>query len=117
METNRKLIQIVIPGQPIPAKRVTGRCLWRAKAYADYKEMVAWELKKLRLGQIDGDCSIQRMTFYREKNRRADLDNLLKSIMEAFQMSGIVKNDSQVVFIKNLSVQYKSDKPRVEIEF
>lgn len=109
------MIEIKVKGQPIPAKRVTGRCLWRAKAYAEWKEFLAWEIKKLRLGQIDGDCSIQRIAFYRSGGRRADVDNLLKGVLEAFQASGLVKNDSQVTFIKNLSVSYQSDDPRVEI--
>ena len=107
---------ITIKGQPIPAKRVTRRMLWRAKDYADYKEFVAWQLKRVKIKPIVDDCHIKRISFFRKGNRRADLDNLLKSIMEAFEMSGVVKNDRQIVSIKNLEMTHNSKNPRVEIE-
>lgn len=112
---------VIIKGQPIPAKRVTGRTLWKAKAYADYKEYVAWELKKqvkpsdlCRL-EATGTVSIESIRFYREKRRTADLDNLLKGILEAFQMSGLVANDAEITHIEHLSVHYNAEEPRVEI--
>lgn len=110
-----KNIKIIIYGQPIPAKRVTGRSLWRAKDYAEYKEYLAFSIIKKRIAPYKGDCYINNISFYRKGNRRADIDNLLKGVLEAFQMSGLVKNDNQVVGIGGLSLYYNSDNPRVEI--
>lgn len=109
---------IIIKGQPIPAKRVTRHTLWMAKAYSDYKDYVAWELKRiLRPKQpIKNDITIKRLAFYRETNRRADIDNLLKAIMESLALCGYIANDKQVVCIEKMTVEHGSLDPRIELE-
>jgi len=115
MESNHQ--EIVIKGQPIPAKRVTRHTLWMAQEYAAYKEFVSWELRKILRPKvaITDDIVIKRLAFYRKTNRRADIDNLLKSIMEALALSGYIANDKQVVGVENMTVEHGSDNPRVEI--
>ena len=115
MELNHHVI--TIKGQPIPAKRVTRHTLWMAKEYAEYKQFVAWQLRKYLHPKvaITEDITIKRLAFYRRTNRRADIDNLLKSIMEALALSGYIANDKQVVGVENMTVEHGSDNPRVEI--
>lgn len=110
---------MVIAGQPIPAMRVTGRTLWKGKAYADYKEMLAWEMRRRGIPKrwdASKDMVIKRVAFFREGRRRADIDNLLKGVMEALAAAGFVDNDRQVVGIERMSVEHGSLNPRVEID-
>ena len=109
---------ITIKGQPIPAKRVTGRMLWRAKDYADYKEFLGWEIKRALRPKvaITTDITIKRLAFFRQTNRRADIDNLLKSVMEALALSGYIANDKQVVCVERMTMEHGCENPRVEIE-
>jgi len=118
MEEKKDDLKIIVRGQPIPAKRVTGRTLWKAKAYADYKEFLAWQIK-LQLRPkfpITEDITLKRVWFYRENNRRADIDNLLKCVMEAIALSGYIANDKQVTRVLDMGMEYKSLDPRVEID-
>lgn len=105
-------------GQPIPAMRVTRFTLWKAKAYSDYKTALAWVIKtKLKpLKPITEDITIKSIAFYREGNRRADIDNLLKCVQDALQLSGYIKNDNQITEIEHLTVLHGCTDPRVEIE-
>lgn len=109
---------IVIKGQPIPAKRVTRATLWKARDYAEFKENLAWEMKSLLTFNepLTEDITIKRLAFYRKGNRRADIDNLLKAVMEALALCGYIANDKQVVGITNMTMLHGSDDPRIEIE-
>jgi Holliday junction resolvase RusA-like endonuclease len=111
-------IKIVVKGQPIPAKRVTARTLWKAKAYADYKEDLAWQFKKALkpIKAITEDITIKGLRFYRSGNRRADIDNLLKGVMESLALCGYIANDKQVVRIKDMEMFHGQEQPRIEIE-
>jgi len=118
MPEKKEGLKIIVRGQPIPAKRVTGRTLWKAKAYSDYKEFLAWQMKlawRPKCPLVEDIC-IKRVSFYREKNLRADIDNLLKGVMEALALSGYIANDRQVVRVCNMTVEHGSNDPRVEIE-
>lgn len=111
-------IVITVLGQPIPAKRVTRHTLWTARAYSEYKETLAWHLK-LHLKPktpLFSDITIKRLSFYRKTNQRADIDNLLKSVMEALAMSGYIANDRQVTRVEEMTVEHGSNNPRIEIE-
>ena len=108
-------MKIIFEGQPLPAPRVTKRSLYiRGKEYAVWKEALAWHLKKM-LRPAEEKVHIVSVKFYREGKRTADIDNLLKGVLEAFEMAGIVKNDSEIRSIGMMSVSYDSKKPRVEI--
>ena len=111
---------ITIKGQPIPAKRVTRHTLWtpQARLYADYKEVLAWELKRALkpYKPITSDITIKRLAFYRETNRRADIDNLLKTVLESLALSGYIANDRQVVQVEKLTMEHGCSDPRIEIE-
>lgn len=109
-------MEIIIKGQPIPAKRVTKRTLWKAKEYSDYKDYVALSLLRLKIPQMLGDITIKRISFFRKDHRRPDIDNLLKAILDSMQLAQVFKNDRQVTKIKELSVEHGCDDPRVEIE-
>jgi len=116
-------MKLILPGQPIPAKRVTRHTLWMARDYCDFKERLAWDFKRKvkALGAwpaapITKDITIKRLAFYRETNRRADIDNLLKGVMEALALCEYIKNDKQVVRITDMTVEHGSIDPRIEIE-
>lgn len=110
-------MKVVYLGQPIPAKRVTRNSLWRARAYAEYKEDFAWYLKSQLKPKkpITNDIAIEQITFYRKGKLRADIDNLLKTVMESLALSGYIANDKQVVAINRMKMVYESDNPRIEI--
>ncbi len=116
MGTTNKLI--VVKGQPIPAKRVTKASLWRARDYSDYKESLAWEFKKALKPQapIYQDITIKRLTFYRKSGLRADIDNLLKTVMESLALSGYIANDRQVVGVERMWMEHNCSEPRIELE-
>lgn len=89
-----------------------------AREYAEYKEYVAWELRRILRPKkpITEDITIKRLAFYRQTNRRADIDNLLKAIMESLALCGYIANDKQVVRITDMTVEHGSLDPRVELE-
>lgn len=90
-----------VPGQPIPFKRA-GR---RGKSSYTPPDMAAWEAKvkaaavKAMRGAppFSGDVAIN-LTFYRKDNRRADLDNLTKCVMDALNKT-VYNDDNQVIHI------------------
>jgi Holliday junction resolvase RusA-like endonuclease len=84
---------------------MTGRDWWKksAKAYWDYLEVLIWEIKKQRPKQLKGKLGV-KIWAYRKTNKEADCDNISKSILEACQKSGLVKDDKQ---FKKLEIEVR----------
>jgi Holliday junction resolvase RusA-like endonuclease len=79
-----------------------------------WEDAVAWQIRAaLRAGEpIAGDVAVE-LAFYREKNHRADLDNLVKAVSDA--MNGLVyRDDAQIVRYQS-SVQYGVEHPGVRV--
>lgn len=89
-----------------------------AKDYSDYKESLGWVIKSVLKPKtpITEDITIKRLSFFRSTNRRADIDNLLKCVMEAIAMSGYIANDKQIIKVTEMTMEHGSDDPRVEIQ-
>jgi len=83
-------LRFVVPGDPVPKARVrVGRKGWSytpAKTVA-YEELVAWSAKKAmldaKLEALDSESRFAvTMDFYLGTERRIDLDNCIKSLLD-----------------------------------
>lgn len=110
-----KKLCVEIPGHPEPAKRVTQRSLWRAKKYAAWKAMAAALIRsKSRGRKLETPC-VLTMWIYK-KDRRGDIDNFAKAVMDAIVLSGIISDDT-LKHIPSLRVYSdKKDNEEVIIE-
>lgn len=113
-------MQLVIPGRPVPAVRMTQRGKYikpQAQRYLVYKDMVGWQgrskIKTPLPKSTNASVSIQ---FYIHKGQTPDIDNLIKSILDG--LNGIAwQDDKQVVKViaERLSAGSK-DCERAEVE-
>jgi Holliday junction resolvase RusA-like endonuclease len=106
---------IPVPGNPRPKSRprvVNGRA-YTPKATAEYERYLRdflaprWERKPLT-----EPLSVQ-MYFYRDTRRRVDLDNLIKSVLDAMQ--GLVFVDDYQIVRISAEKRYDAEFPRVEV--
>ncbi len=104
---------------PCPRPRVTQRGTYMPKRYREYKEQLVdalcEELKSNPIQHYD-ELALYgfKAIFHRSGQRKADIDNLLKTVSDA--ATGIFwANDSQVREQYG-RVVYNSTDPRVEIE-
>lgn len=109
-----------IPGQPLPKPRIVSGTKWWNKGhkrYWDYlnsaSEIVWAEMKNQGWKTIEGDAGCD-ITFYRKGKRRADKDNLEKSIYEILAKAKVVENDNQITEGCE-KIFYNCDEPRVDI--
>lgn len=107
-----------IPGRPIGKRRprvtLRGRraIVYTPKESREYEERVAWEAKAAGVTILQGPVSV-RIVAYIAGRRRADADNLAKSILDG--LNGVAyEDDSQVV---TLEVEVRRGRPeRAEVE-
>lgn len=106
-------IDITFNGEPIPAVRVTGKSLWtpRAKRYAAYKKALAEYIQAQSRERMSGKLALVA-TYYRSTKRRCDIDNLLKSTMDALTLAGVIGDDSQIEAVFAVK-ELDKDSPRV----
>lgn len=98
------MIEITIPGRPVPAVRMTRRGKWikaNAKRYLAYKDIVRWtaldEMKKLGFAPIEGPVGVELHAWI-SGGRPGDIDNIQKSVFDG--LNGVVwYDDRQVVEI------------------
>lgn len=112
-----------ILGEPVSKARprvVTSR-KGKSSTYTPRKTIVAeraigWELVSQNLGiAVDARSDIRvDVNFFSKSNRRRDIDNLIKLVLDA--LIGIVyKDDSQVVEIHAVMARGSSEQPRTDI--
>ena len=116
------MINLVFDTRPIPWSRtVRGDRTKRRLRQDAYIKSLALALKIAAEGEtIDGPAFVRAEFDYKKgctqiqvmgverynlKTTRADLDNLLKIVLESIQKSGIVKDDAQVAIIEAEKVQ------------
>ncbi len=88
---------ITIPGQPVPKGRPRfgkGRTYTPAKT-VEAEQAIAWEVKKVIKRPLEGDVAMD-ITFYVKGNRRGDIDNLQKLVLDACNKVAFL-DDKQVV--------------------
>lgn len=87
-----------VPGRPVPKVRMTQKSKWspRAKRCLEYQEKVAWHAKAAKIPTFAGDVELT-VRICRGSRGRGDLDNILKTVQDGLQRSGVIKNDRQVL--------------------
>lgn len=99
----------------VPAKsnqyRISGNRLYKAKEVKDYERIFA--LQYNRHETITTPFSISVKVYM--GNKRADLDNSLKGIMDNLQQVGAIQNDCLCIHIEATKFIDKTN-PRIEIE-
>jgi len=72
-----------------------GRCRWIPnKDYQAFKESIAWACKKWADGQtFDGPVSVRLLMAL---NPRMDAQNVVKPVLDALELAGVIRNDRQV---------------------
>ena len=92
-----------VKGRIIPAVRMTRGGKWvkaNAKEYLAKQEWLAWELKTQMTPMPERTPLCLKVEFTRAWLFRGDLDNLVKSILDAAQRAGIILNDAYIVRIE-----------------
>lgn len=106
-------MRLVIPGRPVPASRprVAHGHAYYSRRYAEWKEAAAWQVRAA--GQrFDGPVAL-RVVFHRDSVEvevvagpercsgvSADLDNLVKGVMDALVAGGVLGDDRQVTVLE-----------------
>jgi len=107
---------LTVEGKPIPKgrPRVVDGHAYTPGATRDYETLIrnAAALEWTGEPMMKGPLSIH-LTFYRADRRRADWDNLAKSIADALQ--DIVYHDDGQIFSALITKRIGCDRPRVEI--
>lgn len=104
-------------GRPVPWARVKRNAAGKSYTPAkqrDHQKTLAWAIKVAAENKkLDGAVAVNVLFDYERdltsitvtdayqpgKTTRPDIDNLCKQVMEALEMSGVIKDDAQVVFI------------------
>jgi len=95
-------VEIEIPGQPVPCPRprVNRSGVVYDERYLRWKDSALWLIKDACVKQLGGvplwAGSVTVIAEFYGASDTADLDNLLKSVLDALQMAGVVENDRQV---------------------
>lgn len=108
-----KVNHFIIEQSPISVNRAfVGRKV-KTPEYRSFLELAAWELKSQKPRMFS--CPICVEIILHLKNvTRSDIDNRIKSILDAGTMGGLWKDDSQIYEL--LVVKTKSPKDWVEIK-
>ena len=112
---SRRIFELTVEGNPIPKgrPRVVDSHAYTPQATRDYEALVRdaaaleWKQEPMR-----GSLSIH-LSFYRANRRRADLDNLMKAVVDALQ--GIVLFDDNQIVTALIVKKVDRERPRVEI--
>lgn len=116
MAETAETLAFTVYGQPLPKARprIVGKRAYTPEKTKAWESQVAWVVRAA-MGDIQpltGDIGVS-LVFHRVGKRRADLDNLTKAVLDA--LNGILYEDDKQVNKIEAAVQYKSNKPRVEI--
>lgn len=91
-----------IPVNPVPKgrPRFANGVTYTDKKTKEAEETIQWWLRKHKAKRLEGPVKIE-LHFHRADRRRADIDNLQKTILDA--MNGICfKDDSQIVELHSI---------------
>lgn len=118
---SKKEYKFLIKGQPLPRPRprVTRRgIVYFPKIYQDYlksiTDIIGWKFFDKEWTPFQKDVSLS-VLFKRKDKKRADIDNLLKVVMEALEKSTLLINDNQITYLKNVGVIYGVKQPCTQI--
>jgi len=113
-------IEIIIPGRPVPAARMTQRGKWikpNAKRYLAFKDMVRWTawdaMKKAGLAPIEGPVAVE-LKAYINGGRPGDVDNIAKAVFDG--LNGVVWYDDRQISEMHVYRYEKQDEQRTEVK-
>lgn len=108
-------MRLIVPGEPVPKKRpriLKSGHVYTPRETVEYESSIAWsakasgrkfEKKAMQL-EVDFFCS----------KFRVDTDNLVKSVCDGLQASGVLEDDVYIVAIKAYRWEDQNN-PRTEI--
>ena len=106
----------IVLGNPIPKERarvMTNKRAFTPSRTVEAERMIKFCARSAGVKPISGSVSIQ-IDFYRDSNRKCDLDNLCKTVLDSLNGGIAYRDDSQVVCIhatKNIC----KENPRTEV--
>lgn len=107
---------LTIPGEPVAKERPRlgkhGNTYTPRKTSA-YENSIAWEARAAKV-RFHNSLVKVTMRFYSASDKKTDLDNYIKSVLDGLEKGGVFKNDNQVIEIH--AFRYMDDNPRVEVE-
>lgn len=113
-----KTINIIVPGRPVPAVRMTQKSMHvnkYAKRYLQYKKQVGWIARSHMQGEpIEGDAGV-RLTLYIHGRNHGDIDNLFKGVTDALNKI-VYKDDRQIKRMESKIIPCDKTNERAEVE-
>lgn len=101
----------------VPSKsncyRFAGKFMYKTKALKDYEESFISQCKFYKDQNIEGNLRIEATVYY--PNRKSDIDNSLKVLLDMMQKVNAFDNDNKVAEIEIFKRLDKLN-PRVEFE-
>lgn len=86
----------------------------KTKESANYIFSVTLLLRSLKLPRITGERFRLELTIFPPDNKKRDIDNICKAVLDVLQCAGIYQDDFSVY---QLYVERKEVRPKGEIEF
>ena len=78
-------------------RRVKGRA--KTTEYKNWLDQAGWEIRRQRAPLIPGDVKIEAV-ICKPSNRRMDLDNRAKAMLDALTKFGVIEDDSKVIDLR-----------------
>lgn len=88
-----------------------GGARYRSKDYVAFEKEVAYQLPK---GKIKGEVEMH-YTFYIKNYARTDVSNLIKCVEDIIVKSGLIEDDSKVVWLSAEKIKSGTEKIEIEI--
>ena len=106
--------RIEIEGKSAPRPRVGKYGVYNPKSYTEYKDILSTMAKMAMAGSqpLEGDLTLS-VVFGRKTRRRADIDNLLKGVMDALNKI-VYLDDSQITSLQAKKITAAT--PYIEVE-
>jgi crossover junction endodeoxyribonuclease RusA len=116
-DTPAGIVSVVLAGQPLPSPRPrvmrTGTT-YMPPDYVAHRELLAWEFKRAMRGEPPVAVPVElEMTFERSDRRRVDIDNLVKTCMDA--ATGVLFVDDSLVVDLRATKQLGCEKARTVV--
>lgn len=91
-----------------------GRGIRRKSEYTQWKAVAAacWARERKRVGMATVEGDFEVMILVGPRDRRRDLDNMVKPILDALQAAEVIKNDNRCIY---QSIRWSDDVDGCEV--